>query len=139
MKITQKFIDELSFKGGWKIETFNKKSFYVLTDPNYCQIFWLEYWHSIGAKSFANQNHVTFLNDGDVKAKVILDPITGDILMAPQSWNLIFYLGNNDMSTKPPIIFYVNHFVIIWCYVLFCIVIMLLYFMLPIKNNNKVF
>lgn len=128
MKISQDFINNLSFKGGWKIETLNNKSFYVLTDPDYCQIFWLEYWYNIGINAFHSQNHIQFLNDGDLRTKVILDPINGDLLMPPQSWNLIFYLGNYQMPPDPPIIFYVSPNLIILCYTIFCIVALIIYF-----------
>ena len=135
MRITQEFIDNLSFRGGWKIETINEKSFYVLTDPNYCQIFWLQYWYSIGVKAFASQSHITFLNDGDLTTKVILDPTNGDLLMVPQSWNLIFYLGNfKDIPLEPPIIFYVAPSFIIMAYIIFSIIIIILYL---IFSNEK--
>lgn len=127
MRVTQKFIDELSFKGGWKIETLNTKSFYVLTDPVYCQVFWIQYWNSIGVKAFSSQRHITFLNSGDLRTKVILDPTNGDLLMGPESWNLIYYLGNIQ-ETKQPIIFYVSPVVIITIYIIFCIVIIILYY-----------
>lgn len=128
MRITQAFIDNLSFTGGWKIETINKKSFYVLTDANYCQIFWLQYWYSIGVDAFRSQDFLTFLNDGDITTKVILDPTTGDLLMGPQSWNLIYYLGTKGDVPTPPIIFYVSHFLVIFLYVVFSIVIIVLYY-----------
>lgn len=128
MRITQEFIENLSFKGGWKIETINNKSFYVLTDANYCQIFWLQYWYTIGIDAFRSQTFLTFLNDGDITSKVILDPTTGDLLMGPQSWNLIYYLGTQTDVPEPPIIFYISPFVIIFFYVLFSLIITILYY-----------
>jgi hypothetical protein len=128
MRITQEFIDNLSFKGGWKIETLNKKSFYVLTDANYCQIFWLEYWYSIGINAFRSQDFLTLLSDGDITSKVILDPTTGDLLMGPQSWNLIYYLGTRGNVPEPPIIFYVSPFFVLFIYVIFSLVITILYY-----------
>lgn len=136
MRITQKFIDNLSFKGGWKIETLNKKSFYVLTDANYCQIFWLEYWYSIGIDAFRSQDFLTFLNDGDTTSKVILDPTTGDLLMGPQSWNLIYYLGTKGDAPEPPIIFYVSPFFIMFIYVIFCLVITILYYVFANEHTR---
>lgn len=135
MKITQQFIDDLSFKGGWKVETINNKSFYVLNDPNLCQIFWLEYWYTIGAKAFANQNHIPFLNDGDIRNKVTLNPVDGEILMAQESWSLIFYLGNNNLKPEPPIVFYISPIAVIWLYIIFVTIVLILYYTFATKNT----
>lgn len=137
MRINQKFIDNLSFKYGWKIETLNKKSFYVLTDANYCQIFWLQYWYSIGADAFRSQDFLKFINDGDITSKVVLDPTTGDILMGPQSWNLIYYLGTKGDVPQLPIVFNVSPFFVVFIYVIFCLVIVTLYYIFPNNITNN--
>jgi hypothetical protein len=103
MNVTQEFLDSLSFSGGWKIETIGEKTFYTLTDPVYCQNFWVQYWYQIGYKNFNNQSFITHLADGNITQKVILDGRTGDLIMAPQGWNLIAYLGSFVIDSKPPI------------------------------------
>lgn len=138
MRITQSFIDNLSFRGGWKIETINHKSFYVLTDSNYCQIFWLQYWYSIGIDAFKSQDFIRFLNDGDLTSKVILDPTTGDLLMGPQSWNLIYYLGNANNLEDPPIVFYISPILVLIVYIIFSIIILTLYYLFA-TNQSKPF
>lgn len=136
MRITQSFIDNLSFKGGWKVETLNKRSFYVLTDSNYCQIFWLEYWYSIGVSAFRSQDFITFLNDGNLTHKVILDPTTGDLLMGPQSWNLIYYLGTKGDISELPIVFNVSHFLVIFLYIIVSVVVLILYYIFAKKQTK---
>lgn len=136
MRVTQSFLDNLGFNGGWSVETINDKTFYTIKDPNYCQIFWLEYWYTIGRKSFQSQDFITFLNDGDLRHPVILDPVNGDILMAPQSWNLIYYLGNVGDVNDPPIIFYSSPRLVISLYVIFCVIILCIYYTLASRHTK---
>jgi len=136
MRVTQKFLDELGFRGGWTIETINKRTFYTIKDPSYCQIFWLEYWYTIGRQSFQQQDFITFLNDGNLQHQVILDPVNGDLLMGPESWNLIYYLGNVGEISTPPIIFFSSPFLVMAMYVIISIVLLVVYYSLASKYTR---
>jgi hypothetical protein len=99
MNVNQDFLDNLGFKGGWNVETINNKTFYTITNPTYCQIFWLRYWYEIGYRDFGNQNFITQLKDGILTHKVILDPNNGNLLQTPLGWSLISYLGGTEFLT----------------------------------------
>lgn len=96
MRVDQAFLDNLGFKGGWRVETINNKTYYTIVNPTYCQIFWFRYWYEIGYKSFANQTFITQLKDGIITHKVIIDPQNGNIIQTPLAWTLVSYLGSNE-------------------------------------------
>jgi hypothetical protein len=123
MNVTQEFIDNLGFRGGWKLETINNKSYYTITNPTYCQIFWLRYWYEIGYKNFANQNFIPQLRDGILTHKVVLDPQTGSLVQTPLGWTLVAYLGSTDFSPRGLIQIPFNGLTIFIVYITIIIVI----------------
>ena len=125
MKIDQAFLDSLSFRGGWRLETIGDKTFYTIVNPIYCQIFWLQYWYQIGYKHFANQSFIVQLRDGNFTEKVVLDSSNGDLVMAPAGWEMISYLGNFDFSSNPPLQYNVNITFVFVIY-LICVFVLLI-------------
>jgi hypothetical protein len=135
MKVTQEFIDNLGFRGGWKLETINAKTYLVLNDPTYCHVFWMTYWKDVLSVSFRNQQHITFLANGQLRTKVIIDRDTGNLLATPAGWSAIEYFGNFQLRNTPPLTLNINASFIIISYFVFAIIFIAIVILIP--NNRK--
>jgi hypothetical protein len=126
MNITQEFIDNLKFTGGWRLETIGTKTFHVINDAVYCRAFWVAYWSQIGYENFARQSFIRQIKDGDLTRKVILDTATGDLILSMNTWTLVNYLGTFDTGNKPPLSHNIAFSPIytILIYVMVCLVIL---------------
>lgn len=127
MKVTQEFLDNLGFRGGWNLETINDKTYYTIVNPIYCQIFWFRYWHDIGSVNFANQNFIVQLQDGIMTHKVVLDPNSGDLLHTPLAWTMISYLGGMDFKPEPIFNTSFSSLTVLIVYFIVIVVIMLIF------------
>lgn len=135
MKVNQKFIESLWFKGGWLLETINDKTYHVINNPKYCQLFWMQFWKEILCEKFKNQNNITFLSNGDITAKVIIDRDTGNLLSSPAGWSAIYYYGEYRI-TEPPLQVNVDSFVILVLYLIFVTIFTII--LIFISTTNRV-
>jgi hypothetical protein len=136
MNISQEFLDNLPFKGGWRLETIGERTFYTLVDPIYCNVFWMYYWYNIGAVNFKNQDFLVTLADGVITHKVILDPSNGNLILPPSGWNLIAYLGTADATEKPPIYIQFSPIILLISYIIIMIIILI--FVIILKPERQI-
>lgn len=134
MKVDQKFIDSLWFRGGWQLETINNKTYNVINNRNYCRLFWMQFWKDILSEKFRNQNNITQLSDGDLSAKVIIDRDTGNLLSSPAGWSTVYYYGDYNF-TEPPLSINANAFLIFILYLIFMFFVTIIIILFSTKNT----
>jgi len=139
MKIDQNYIDNLWFRGGWQLETINDKTYYVINNPIYCQLFWLQLWHDVLAEKFKNQRNIKRLQNGDLSSKVILDVRNGKILQMPSGWANINYTGSKSiLENYPPFSINVTGANLLVTYIVIIFIVLMLLVVTPIKKFNEV-
>jgi hypothetical protein len=75
--------------------------------------------------------------DGSLTHKVILDRTNGDLIMPPQGWNLIAYLGSFSVNTTAPIEMGYSGAFILVLYLITSFIVLLLWVLLG-RNNVDV-
>jgi hypothetical protein len=137
MKISQDFVNNLWFKGGWQLETVNEQTFTTLSNPVLCRLFWMQYWLEVLLPAFQNQTHIKVLHDLDITTKVIIDTVNGKLLSAPPSWVNIFYYGNYFKDIKEPLFLVQNSTFAITIFIIFIIVALNLVVLFISDKNQK--
>lgn len=123
MKVSQEFINNLWFKGGWHLETINNHTFSVINNQLFCRLFWMQYWLEILWPAFKNQTHITYVHDVDLTTKVIVDNTNGNLLSAPPSFVNIYYYGTFFKDdVKEPLFMLQNPTLFIVIFIIFIII-----------------
>lgn len=140
MKITQDFINNLWFSGGWELETINEQTFSTLSNPVFCKLFWMQYWQEVLLPAFKQQTHITYIHDADLTAKVIIDNNNGNLLSAPPSFVNVYYYGTyfkNDI--REPLFISTNPtFAIVFIVIFIIIAINVIAFFIKTKYQNVI-
>ncbi|AJD20116.1 PIF-6 [Tipula oleracea nudivirus] len=140
MKISQEFINNLWFKGGWQLETINEQTFSTISNPILCRLFWLQYWKEILLPAFQNQKHIKILDEVDLTTKVIVDTVNGNLLSTPPSWVNIFYYGDYiKEDIREPLFLVNNNTLTITIFIIIVIIIInVIVLFIPSKNQKLI-
>ncbi|UBZ25668.1 PIF-6 [Carcinus maenas nudivirus] len=81
----------------WSTKYYNGLFCYVIKNPVYCQVFWLDFWHNYVLTQFQNQNMITSVENQNLTLPVI---ITNDL----QFLNIPTIIQNIDYYASPRLV-----------------------------------
>lgn len=72
------------------------KTYLALTNPVYCQVFWVNLWRNYLADRFAKQKMITHVAAINLDHTVYLDQHENMVLLQPTVQNILYYANHSD-------------------------------------------
>lgn len=101
LKIDNNFLNSLKYELPFRVKVYNERSYYVLENPIFCQIFWIKFIHDKVAAAFQRQFILTY-GEGDkmdLSVQVWIDRNTLELYKPPTFIRIVAYF--NEMIDAP--------------------------------------
>ena len=123
MKVGKEFFNHLKNipKTAWTMERIEGKTYFILKNPSYCQVFWVTFWYHYFTNKFKTQKYITHIENLDLTLPVFITT-EYELVNAQQIIENISYYSELK-EYKPPMFLNIKMTTLLILYLVFVVFI----------------